>query len=99
MYNRAMTTYSATDARAALPQILDRVAAGEEVFITRHGIPVAVIVNPRALRTRRDAATLTAADNLLDELRSARGQRAPRRGLSPADADQAVRRLRAERAR
>jgi prevent-host-death family protein len=61
-YNRGMSTMTVSEARAALPQILDRVVAGEEVTITRHGKPVAVVVRPDSLRVRRaDAAFATAA--------------------------------------
>jgi antitoxin (DNA-binding transcriptional repressor) of toxin-antitoxin stability system len=42
-----------SEARAALPELLDRVLAGEEVTITRHGRPVAVVVRPDSLRVRR----------------------------------------------
>jgi len=48
-----MNTISASEARAALPEILDRVLAGEEVTITRHGQAVAVVVRPDALSARR----------------------------------------------
>ena len=55
-------TMTVSQARAALPEILDRVEAGEEVTITRHGKPAAVVVRPDALRTRRaEAAFATAA--------------------------------------
>lgn len=47
-------------ARAALPEILDRVGAGEEVTITRHGRPVAVMIRPEALRARRAGPALDA---------------------------------------
>lgn len=50
-----------SEARAALPQILDRVVAGEEVTITRHGKPVAVVVRPDRLRARRADAAFAAA--------------------------------------
>ena len=40
------TTLTVSEARAALPQLLDRVSAGEEVTITRHGRPAAVLVRP-----------------------------------------------------
>lgn len=43
-----------TVARGQLPRLLDRVAAGEEVTITRHGKPVAVLVRPDRLRARVD---------------------------------------------
>jgi prevent-host-death family protein len=39
-----MESFSLTDARAQLPQLLDRVAAGESFTITRHGAPVAALV-------------------------------------------------------
>lgn len=41
-----MAVMTMTEARAALPQVLDRVAAGEEITITRRGKPVAVVVRP-----------------------------------------------------
>jgi len=50
-----------SEARAALPHILDRVLAGEEVTITRHGRPVAVIVRPDSLRVRRAEGALAGA--------------------------------------
>jgi antitoxin (DNA-binding transcriptional repressor) of toxin-antitoxin stability system len=34
------------EARAAFPAVVDRVLAGEEITITRHGVPVAVVVRP-----------------------------------------------------
>lgn len=43
-----------TEARGRLPRLLDRVAAGEEITITRHGKPVAVLVRPDRLRARVD---------------------------------------------
>lgn len=72
MYNPDMSTMSATDARAALPEILDRVLAGEEVTITRHGRPVAVVVRPDAIRVRRADRALGDAERLRDMLGSAR---------------------------
>jgi len=41
-----MAVMTLTEARAALPEVLTRVAAGEEITITRHGRPVAVVVRP-----------------------------------------------------
>lgn len=58
-----MAQITATDARSGLPDLLDRVARGEEVTITRHGRPVAVVVRPDALFSRRaDAALAPAAE-------------------------------------
>jgi prevent-host-death family protein len=63
---------SVSDARANLPGLVDRVQAGEEVTLTRHGVPVAVLVHPAALATRRAAGTFQVASRLgrlLDEAR------------------------------
>jgi len=71
---------SVSEARAALPEILDRVLAGEEVTITRHGREVAVIVRPDAIRVRRADQAFAEAErlrDLLDRGRSARLSDAP----------------------
>ncbi|MEI2810703.1 MAG: type II toxin-antitoxin system prevent-host-death family antitoxin [Nocardioides sp.] len=47
-------TMSFSQARAELAAVLDRVSAGEEITITRHGEPVAVLVRPDRLRPRVD---------------------------------------------
>jgi prevent-host-death family protein len=57
-------TMSVSEARAALPEVLDRVEAGEEITVTRHGKPVAVVVRPDALRSRRAEAAFAAADEV-----------------------------------
>lgn len=67
-----MSTMSASEARAALPAILDRVLAGDEVTITRHGQPVAVVVRPDAIRVRRADRALADAERLRDLLDRAR---------------------------
>lgn len=75
-----MSTMSVSEARAALPEILDRVLAGEEVTITRHGHAVAVVVRPDAIRVRRADRALADAErlrNLLDRGRTARLADAP----------------------
>jgi prevent-host-death family protein len=50
-----MATLTVSQARASLPELLTRVEAGEEVTITRHGRPVAVLVRPDTLRSRAEA--------------------------------------------
>ncbi len=45
-----MATVSAFDAKTRFGELLDRVAKGEEVIITRHDKPVARIVPEGALR-------------------------------------------------
>lgn len=71
---------SVSEARASLPEILDRVIAGEEVTITRHGREVAVLVRPDAIRVRRADQALAEAErlrSLLDQGRNARLADAP----------------------
>ncbi len=41
-----MAVMTVSEARAALPEVLTRVALGEEITITRYGSPVAVVVRP-----------------------------------------------------
>lgn len=65
---------SVSDARAMLPQLVERVLAGEEVTLTRHGKAVAVVVHPDALRVRRADEALAAADRVRDLLAAARAR-------------------------
>ena len=51
-----------------LPQLLERVSAGEEVVLTRFGAEVAVLVRPDALRVRRADRVLSAAADVRDLL-------------------------------
>lgn len=60
---------TATEAKAKVLALLDEVAAGEEVQITKHGRPVARLVpaaGPHALRGRLTGIAATTADG--DEL-------------------------------
>jgi len=41
-----METVGAYEAKTHLPRLLDRVARGEKITITRHGAPVAVLQQP-----------------------------------------------------
>jgi prevent-host-death family protein len=98
MYDSVMSTMSVSEARAALPEILDRVLAGEEVTITRHGRAVAVVVRPDALRVRRADQVLADAErlrDLLDRSRTTRLSDAPE--LSPERAEELVARVGASR--
>lgn len=95
---RGMTTLSISAVRAALPAVLDRVAAGEEVTITRHGHPIAVIVRPDALRSRRADQAFAAAADVAKLLRDERQDRLPAAiGLSTGRADELVAAVRAGR--
>ena len=61
-----------SEARAALPEIVERVLAGDEVTLTRRGQPVAVIVRPDTLRVRRASAALDAAAAIRQTIDDAR---------------------------
>ena len=65
-----MQTIGAYEAKTHLPRLLDEVAKGKSITITRHGVPVAMLVPPldsrrknvheviRALRDFRKGKTL-----------------------------------------
>jgi len=95
-----MTTMTVSQARASLPAVLDRVLAGEEVTITRHGEPVAVVVHPDVVRSRRterayaDAARLHA---LLERAGRNPQDRPSRPGMSIERAEELVAEIRADR--
>jgi prevent-host-death family protein len=67
-----MAVWSASEARAALPEILDRVDRGEEAIITRHGRPVAVVVRPDGLRARLAENLINEAAKLRERIDAAR---------------------------
>lgn len=92
-----MVTVSVSEARAMLPQVLDRVEAGEEVVLTRHGRQVAIIVRPDALRARRAGPALDAAATVKERLDAARRAPLPASGLSPERAESLVADVRAGR--
>ena len=95
-----MATMTVSEARAALPQVLDRVLAGEEVTLTRHGQPVAVVVRPDRLRSRRADTALGDAERVSALLAAGRRRRlAARPGLTAARADELVADVRAGRSR
>jgi antitoxin (DNA-binding transcriptional repressor) of toxin-antitoxin stability system len=87
-----------SEVRAALPQVLDRVVAGEEVTVTRHGEPVAVLVRPDRMRVRRADEALAAADRVADVLARARARELVRRpAITAARAEDLVEHVRAGR--
>jgi prevent-host-death family protein len=56
---------TATDAKATILRLLDDVAAGEEIEITRHGRPVARLMpaaGARSLKGSFEGSALTAVD-------------------------------------
>jgi antitoxin (DNA-binding transcriptional repressor) of toxin-antitoxin stability system len=69
-----MAVMTVSEARAALPEVLNRVAAGEEVTITRHGQPIAVVVRPDVMWSRsRAEVALSGAAHLHNLLSTAAG--------------------------
>jgi len=94
-----MTRLSVSEARATLPEVLDRVADGEEVTITRHGQPVAVLLRPDALRTRRAETTIRQARQVADLLAAAGQQALASASLSAERANELVQTIREARDR
>lgn len=60
-----------SQARSELPKILGMIQDGEEVTLTRHGRPVAVIVRPDTLRVRRTREVDAIARELAESMISA----------------------------
>jgi prevent-host-death family protein len=93
-----MATMTVSEARAALPEVLDRVAGGEEVTITRHGRPVAVVVRPDILSSRRARAALDDAERIHELLTEAAVAELPAGpGLTAARAEDLMAEIRAGR--
>lgn len=89
---------TASEARAALPELLSRVEHGEEVTITRHGRPVAVLVRPDALRSRRAREALDGAERIHELLAEAAAAARPEgAGLTAQRAEELIGEIRAGR--
>lgn len=92
-----MATISASVARQTLPAQLDRVEAGEEVAITRHGRVVAVLVHPDTLRSRRAPEAWSQADRIGSLLAGARREPLRDPALTAERAEELVRGVRSSR--
>jgi prevent-host-death family protein len=92
-----MPTTSASTARQTLSAQLDRVEAGEEVAITRHGRVVAVLVSPDVLKARRASGVWDDADRIGALLERARSEPLRPPALDAERADVLVEAVRAER--
>jgi len=93
-----MTSMTVSEARAALPELLTRVEDGEEVTITRHGRPVAVLVRADALRSRRARDVLDSAERIHDLLAEATATALPEgAGLTAQRAEDLIREIRTGR--
>jgi antitoxin (DNA-binding transcriptional repressor) of toxin-antitoxin stability system len=74
---------TATEAARAFSEVLNRVAAGEEVEVTRSGAPVAIIGPPKArmMSAERFRSLLASAplpdDDFADDVRAARAAIGP----------------------
>jgi antitoxin (DNA-binding transcriptional repressor) of toxin-antitoxin stability system len=86
-----------SEARAALPEVLDRVAGGEEVTITRHGRPVAVVVRPDILWSRRARGALNDAERVHELLAEAAATSPDGLGLTAERAEELIAEIRAGR--
>jgi len=91
------TSITVSEARGLLPQIVQRVLAGEEITLTRHGEPVAVVVRPDRLRARRADSALAVAAHLHDVLET--GRERPLGTVSPTMADTVLGDVKRSRAR
>ena len=97
-YNLIMTSLSASEARATLPDLLNRVEDGEEITITRHGRPVAVLIRPDALRVRHADVVLGEAAQIHNLLAEAATTPLPEgTGLTEQRAEELIAEIRASR--
>lgn len=92
-----MATYTVSEARAQLPALLDRVANGEEITVTRHGRPAVVLVHPDRRYRGRAGDVLEAADRLRADMEQLAGQPMPA-PIEDIDVDARIAQLRADRA-
>ncbi|MBB1513361.1 type II toxin-antitoxin system prevent-host-death family antitoxin [Tessaracoccus sp. MC1627] len=83
-----MSRISVSTARQTLPEQLDRVEAGEEVSITRHGRVVAVLVRPDVLKARRASKVWDEAERIAGLLDSTRSEPLQRPVISPERAEE-----------
>lgn len=94
-----MAIMTLSEARASLPEVLNRVADGEEITITRHGKPAAVVVRPDVLWSRTRAELVLEQAHRLDQLLAAAGaQELPERdGLTEQRAEELIGAIRSGR--
>jgi prevent-host-death family protein len=64
-----MITVGVAEAKTQLSTLLDRVAGGEEVVITRHGKPIARLVPEHSVDRQRVAAAITRLKQLAKDCR------------------------------
>lgn len=91
-----MSTYTVSEARAHLPELLDRVAQGEEITVTRHGRPAVILIHPERGYHGRAAAILEEADRLGAQRAALAGQPMPP-PIQDMDVEARIAQLRADR--
>ncbi len=85
-----MARLSATDVARRFSEVLNRVAAGEEIEIVRNGVPVAVIAPPKArlLPAERFRELIASAppvdEDFAEDLRAIRRSVGPPEGRWPS---------------
>jgi antitoxin (DNA-binding transcriptional repressor) of toxin-antitoxin stability system len=92
-----MDELTVSEARARLPEILDRVEKGEEITITRHGRPAAVLLRPDSVRIRRGESTIDRAREIGRMLEEARNQPLLPPTMSVERAEELIAEIRADR--
>jgi len=91
-----MSSYTVSEARAQLPALLDRVALGEEITLTRYGRPAVILIHPDRWPRSRARDVLDAADRLREEI--ARLSKEPMPApIEDMDVDARIAQLRADR--
>jgi prevent-host-death family protein len=68
-----METIGSFEAKTHLPQLLERVAQGEEFTITKHGKPMARLIPPASAKTIMNVRAAVAAMKQFRKGRSLRG--------------------------
>ena len=93
-----MAVMTVSEARAALPEVLNRVSEGEEITITRHGQAVAIIVRPDIMWSRSRAQDALAEAEQLRALMHGVGEsELPAGGLTQDYAEELIAALRSGR--
>ncbi|HEY5857055.1 MAG TPA: type II toxin-antitoxin system prevent-host-death family antitoxin [Aldersonia sp.] len=90
-----MPRLTVSEARAILPELLDRVERGEKITITRHGRAVAVLLRPDAVRPRRGEQVFERAREVAELVSAARGRPLPEAAVSAERARELVDGMRA----
>lgn len=93
-----MSSINVSAARAELPKLIDAVERGDEVTLTRHGKPVAVLVRPDRLRSRRAERVFADAAEIRELLEAARSRPlSPGAQVAPGRAEELIAEVRAGR--